>query len=80
MLGIYISGHPLEKYRKLIQEQTNISTLDLNQIDDNGEDIEHGYNNVKTKFRDGQQVKYAGIITAIKRNILKIIRLWLLLQ
>ena len=71
MLGIYISGHPLEKYRKLIQEQTNISTLDLNQIDDNGEDIEHGYNNVKTKFRDGQQVKYAGIITAIKKKYTK---------
>ena len=71
MLGIYISGHPLEKYRKLIQEQTNISTLDLDQIDDNGEDIEHGYNNVKTKFRDGQQVKYAGIITAIKKKYTK---------
>ena len=71
MLGIYISGHPLEKYRKLIQEQTNISTLDLNQIDDNGEDIEHGYNNAKTKFRDGQQVKYAGIITAIKKKYTK---------
>ena len=28
MLGIYISGHPLEKYKKQIQMQTNISTLD----------------------------------------------------
>lgn len=46
MLGIYISGHPLEKYRKLIQQQTNISTLDINQIEEqnNTENTEHGYN------------------------------------
>ena len=27
MLGIYISGHPLEKYRKKIEETTNLNTI-----------------------------------------------------
>lgn len=72
MLGIYISGHPLEKYRKLIQQQTNISTLDINQIEEqnNTENIEHGYNAI-AKFKDGQQIRYAGIITSIKKKYTK---------
>ena len=72
MLGIYISGHPLEKYRKLIQQQTNISTLDINQIEEqnNTENTEHGYNTI-TKFKDGQQIRYAGIITSIKKKYTK---------
>lgn len=72
MLGIYISGHPLEKHRKLIQQQTNISTLDINQIEEqnNTENTEHGYNTI-TKFKDGQQIRYAGIITSIKKKYTK---------
>ena len=72
MLGIYISGHPLEKYRKLIQQQTNISTLDINQIEEqnNIDNTEHGYNAI-AKFKDGQQIRYAGIITSIKKKYTK---------
>ena len=72
MLGIYISGHPLEKYRKLIQQQTNISTLDINQIEEqnNTENTEHGYTAI-AKFKDGQQIRYAGIITSIKKKYTK---------
>ena len=71
MLGIYISGHPLEKYRKLIEKQTDISTLDLNHIDEQNdvESFGQGYN--VNKFKDGQQVKYAGIITSIKKKYTK---------
>ena len=32
MLGIYISGHPLEKLREQIMHSTNISSMDLVQI------------------------------------------------
>ena len=32
MLGIYISGHPLEKLKEQIMHCTNISTLDLAEI------------------------------------------------
>ncbi len=66
MLGIYLSGHPLQKYREQIKNQTNISTLDLRELDEKTEpQIE------KNKYKDGQNVKYAGIITQIKKKYTK---------
>ena len=80
MLGIYISGHPLSKFAEQIKNQVTINTLQLKQIDEqmnsnnNDEDInnpEKMNQNEKPKFRDGQQVKYAGIITNIKKKYTK---------
>ena len=85
MLGIYISGHPLEKLREQIEMQTNINTMDLKQIDElqyeenaidlNQMEIQLKNNNLnKTKQRnlkDGDFVKYAGIITSIKKKYTK---------
>lgn len=34
MLGIYISGHPLEKLRSQIEQQTNINTMQIRNIDE----------------------------------------------
>ena len=34
MLGIYISGHPLEKIREQIIATTNISSLQMREIDE----------------------------------------------
>ena len=68
MLGIYISGHPLEKLRHQIEVQTNINTLDMKQID------EQNVATVKMEksyFVDGQQIKIAGIITSIKKKYTK---------
>lgn len=64
MLGIYISGHPLEKLREQIINSTNINSMDLVQISEQNE-------NEKPKFVDGQKVKYAGIITSIKKKYTK---------
>ncbi len=76
MLGIYISGHPLEKLREQIMHTTNINTLDLSEINEqnNGiqaEDMENQQVKTKPKFVDGQKVIYAGIITAIKKKYTK---------
>ncbi len=70
MLGIYISGHPLEKYREKIQAQTNISTLDLREINEANSQLEKDIVE-SPKFIDGQKVKYAGIITSIKKKYTK---------
>ena len=69
MLGIYISGHPLEKLRKQIELKTNVNTMILNDIliQNASEDGE----NKNLKFKDGQIVKYAGIITSIKKKYTK---------
>ena len=32
MLGLYISGHPLENYKETIAEQTNINTFTRKQL------------------------------------------------
>ena len=56
MLGIYISGHPLEKIREQIIATTNISSLQMHEIDETN---------------DGRQVKIAGIITSVKKKYTK---------
>lgn len=65
MLGLYISGHPLEKMRELIEKQTNINTMQMINI--NEAEIE----NNKQEFVDGQIVKYAGIISSVKKKYTK---------
>lgn len=79
MLGIYISGHPLEKLRNEIESKTNINTIELRNLDEqmssnlNQPDMEllKQSQNVKPKYHDGQNVKYAGIITSIKKKYTK---------
>ena len=76
MLGIYISGHPLEKMREQIMHSTNINSLDLSKIAEqadttNMEENTQQIQNAKPKFVDGQKVKYAGIITSIKKKYTK---------
>ena len=76
MLGIYISGHPLEKMREQIMHSTNINSLDLSKIAEqsdttNMEENTQQIQTTKSKFVDGQKVKYAGIITSIKKKYTK---------
>ena len=66
MLGIYISGHPLEKLREQIEKQTNINTIQMREIYDNNEEQAE-----RPQFNDGQFVKYAGIINSVKKKYTK---------
>ena len=66
MLGVYISGHPLDKLRKQIEKQTNISTLDMIKIN---EDIEE-FGESK-EYKDGQNVKFVGIISKVTKKFTK---------
>ena len=65
MLGIYISGYPLEKYRKQLDEVTNFNTA---QIEETIEQMTAGE---KCDLQDGQSVKLAGVITKIKKKFTK---------
>ena len=80
MLGLYISGHPLEGLRQEIEKQTNINTYQMRQFrsDDLSDDealqiIEQGgqIENRANRLQDGQLVKYAGIISSIKKKYTK---------
>ena len=76
MLGIYVSGHPLQKIREQIIASTNISSMQMKEIDDInsiGPDGENTDVRVReaAKFIDGQEVKIAGIITSVKKKYTK---------
>lgn len=74
MLGIYISGHPLEKLRSQMEAQTTINTMQLRELDEQVSSqllMEERVTTEKPKFVDGQKVKYAGIITSIKKKYTK---------
>ncbi len=51
VLGIYLSGHPLEQYQEVISSNTSCKSLDFMPLEDG-----------TFKLMDGGQVLYAGII------------------
>lgn len=63
MLGVYISGHPLDKIRGAIEKQSNISSLDMIKIN---EEVDE-FGEART-FKDGQNVKFVGIISKINKK------------
>ncbi len=64
ILGIYVSGHPLEPYKKELSAVSNITTSEIfTQLDE-------GTNNIQ-QVRDGQRVKIGGIIVEKKNKITK---------
>ena len=65
MLGLYITGNPLESLRNEIENQTNINTLKMAEAKE--EELETG----KIIYKDGQNVKFAGIISSIKKKYTK---------
>ena len=65
MLGLYITGHPLESLRQEIERQTDINTLKMQIAQE--EEQETG----KVTYRDGQNVKFAGIISSVKKKYTK---------
>ena len=76
MLGVYISGHPLDDYRELIDRYTTCSTTEL--MADAGNDFAgipagelDGTRSAYAKFHDGDRVIMAGMLTAVKTMITK---------
>lgn len=65
MLGLYITGHPLEKIREEIASQTTINSIQMKEAK------EAMQNNEKSSYKDGQNIKYAGIISSVKKKYTK---------
>ncbi len=64
MLGIYVSGHPLEPYKDKIEKISTMNTIDIL----NSRDPEEGH---LSKVRDGSRVKLAGIVVSKNNKITK---------
>ncbi|MBR0400279.1 MAG: DNA polymerase III subunit alpha [Mogibacterium sp.] len=74
MLGVYLSGHPLDEYAALIRENATASTADLTA---GGEeftaenDSEDSMVINTSKFSDGDRVVMAGMISGVRTMITK---------
>ncbi|MGE5328745.1 MAG: DNA polymerase III subunit alpha [Deltaproteobacteria bacterium] len=78
MLGLYISGHPLEGYEEELKKNTTVTILDILNMNQGSEDDLHsndGSNyqlstvNYKPPLQDGQMITIGGIITDKKTKI-----------
>ncbi len=67
MLGVYVSGHPLDKFFGLSHLFSNFSSTDLL----NFENTEMIDGNIGSSFKDGDSVSFIGIITRIKTKTTK---------
>ena len=78
MLGVYISGHPLDDYAEVIEQTITVTSRDLAEVmteePDGGEDgtiSESGFSGAaqpENRVRDGMKAVAAGIITG-KKNL-----------
>lgn len=64
MLGIYVSGHPLEPYKEKVEKISTMNTIDILS----SQDLEEGGLN---KIRDGSKIKLAAIVVDKKNKITK---------
>lgn len=73
MLGVYLTGHPLDGYRELIEKHVSATVMDLQPDDefglDDGSDDKYVVQN--SRFKDGQMVVMAGMLTGVKTMITK---------
>lgn len=68
MIGIYLSGHPLEKYKDMMKKFTNAITLDFNKLQEGDEQEELIY---YSNFQNGQRIRMIGSISNVKKIITK---------
>ncbi len=67
MLGLYVSGHPLQEYENEILEQTTINSSDFSEADTEGNQTAvEGMGTVGKSLIDGMMVTVGGIITEKK--------------
>ena len=62
VLGVYVSGHPFEKYLPYFKDET----FNCSMLSDFTEDEESG-EKIYSEISDGQQVKMGGMISAYKK-------------
>ncbi|MDO5557519.1 MAG: DNA polymerase III subunit alpha [Clostridia bacterium] len=65
MLGIYVTGHPLNNIREEIERVSTIRSSDLKIDEDDEAEVQ------LLNSRDGASVKYVGIITSVKKKFTK---------
>ena len=76
MMGVYLSGHPLDKYRDLIDENITANTAEifdsnLSGDGENGSEFIEERASGSNRFNDGDTVIMAGMVGDLRRMITK---------
>lgn len=71
MLGVYLSGHPLDEYAELIEKNTSASTAELTS---GGEEFRSENDDESmvintSRFKDGDRVIIAGMVSGVRTMI-----------
>ena len=75
-MGVYLSGHPLDKYRDLIDENITANTAEIfdSNLSGDGEnesDFIDDRSSGTSRFNDGDTVIIAGMVGDLRRMITK---------
>lgn len=71
MLGLYVSGHPLNEFEKVIMEQTTLNSADLAEYGGENEEDGETAAAVGKSLTDGMMVTVGGLITDRKTKSTK---------
>ena len=64
VLGIYVSGHPLERYSDILEKNSNVTTLDFAAEEaEEDEQKASGISEDSVKLKDGQECVIGGIVS-----------------
>ena len=66
MLGVYISGHPLDKLKDKMQKVSDFTSLDIVKMSEELEEL-----GTLKSYKDGQNVKFVGIINKVNKKFTK---------
>ena len=68
MLGLYISGHPLDNLRTQIEKESSINTAKMRMLHEEEEgEVQENI----VDFKDGQAVTLVGVISSVKKKYTK---------
>ena len=72
MLGFYVSGHPLDEYRKQIEMIANASSLDFeSSFEEEEAEGQENISNNDRKIKDGDYLKIIGLVSKVRTKVTK---------
>ena len=71
IVGVYVSGHPLDKYLKMFEQFSFNTSMIKSQEDEDGSGGEAEDFEQNSEIKDGMQVTFGGIITDVKKTFTK---------
>lgn len=75
MTGLYLSGHPLDEYKKSLSMQTSTTIKEINEsyelMEETHKDLDKGILDKEPKFMDNDRVILGGILISVNQKVTK---------